>query len=566
MPFSITSNFEVTSADPLDFRYGPYATTDQATGSIDFRQRHLGLTVMITGSGTSQEYWFFPNTSSLNPKTGSGGTADVTNNNDNYVLTGTGTGIQGEANLQFNGNVLSVTGSIEMSAGTSTSGITGSLFGTASFATTASFANLIEGPGIKIRGMEISASVRSVNGQLPDANTGNVAVSLSTTYTGFSSSLSGAPSLQASSSGNITASFGNGSLWVVIGETDPQRTGSNGQTFIFTSGSVGSWVLVPNASQAANDSRYVLKAGDTMTGNLTMGSGAKLIGTASAADISFNTILSQSLKPNIGAGGISANRAEFVSGSSIEALLRELLITYVPATVSAFSLEGSNITVLNSDIVREVGHALAFDDVVFTATADNPNGRFPMSASFTASGAGSGNFNQYLVNAVGSNNDLDLGSQSVNNSQSGSVTFTLNTRNPLNSSALAARTRTITYVHPIICGLSEIDYFNNQSNQLSQDANLDKLVEVKGNKNVDFGAGGEPGYIIFAYPSSYGALTTSYDQNNFPLDFTGDYHKFDLTNQNKSSGGINWSGVTYTVYQRKIVSSPQGIYKFNWTA
>lgn len=130
----------------------------------------------------------------------------------------------------------------------------------------------------------VGGSVRTVNGASPDPTTGNVAVSITTTYTGYSSSLSGAPSLQASASGQITASFSNGALWIVTGETDPARTGSNGETYIFSSGSVGQWTFVPNYSQNAADARYLVKStGGTVSGNITLDNSAELYGTSSWA-------------------------------------------------------------------------------------------------------------------------------------------------------------------------------------------------------------------------------------------------------------------------------------------
>jgi hypothetical protein len=110
-------------------------------------------------------------------------------------------------------------------------------------------------------------------------------ISLATTYTGYSSSLDGQqPSLQASASGPITASFPNGALWIVSGETVSSRTGSNGETFLFISGAVGQWINVPNYNQAAADARYLRLAGGSMDGNITMNSNYKLVGTSSWAE------------------------------------------------------------------------------------------------------------------------------------------------------------------------------------------------------------------------------------------------------------------------------------------
>lgn len=70
---------------------------------------------------------------------GSSGGVTINNNTNNFLITATGTAntLNGEANLQFNGSTLTVTGNANIS-----SGITGSLFGTASYVTGSIFTSI----------------------------------------------------------------------------------------------------------------------------------------------------------------------------------------------------------------------------------------------------------------------------------------------------------------------------------------------------------------------------------------------------------------------------------------
>ena len=110
---------------------------------------------------------------------------------------------------------------------------------------------------------DTSSFVKSVNGILPDPTTGNANTSLTAVSTGTSASM-----LAASSSGNLD----NGEVWIIAGQTggDPvSGSGSNGESYIFDSGS-GQLYKLANTDQAENDVRYVIKSGDTMTGNLIL--------------------------------------------------------------------------------------------------------------------------------------------------------------------------------------------------------------------------------------------------------------------------------------------------------
>jgi len=143
-------------------------------------------------------------------------------------------------------------------------GITGSLQGTATYAessdfavsalgansaNTANFVTIIEGPGITVNGMEVTADVRTVNGIEADGF-GNIPLSLGTVLTGTSASL------VVSSSGAVTASIADATVWIISGDGTPAN---NGDTYIFKSGSVGQWLTIAPLDQAAGDARYARK-------------------------------------------------------------------------------------------------------------------------------------------------------------------------------------------------------------------------------------------------------------------------------------------------------------------
>ena len=116
------------------------------------------------------------------------------------------------------------------------------------------------GAGLRFDGStQIEATVRQVNGQEPNAVTGNVATALTAVETGISSSL------VASSSGAITGSILNGTVWVISGDGDATK---NGDTYIFKSGSIGQWYQISPLDEVAGDARYV-RLSATSTQNIT---------------------------------------------------------------------------------------------------------------------------------------------------------------------------------------------------------------------------------------------------------------------------------------------------------
>jgi hypothetical protein len=165
---------------------------------------------------------------------------------------------------------------------TATSGITGDLIGTA---TSASYINLVAGPGISTNGIAITASVRSINGIFP--TNGNISTTLTAVVTGTSASL-----IQ-SSSGNITSSITNGTVWIIANNT-PDTT-KNGNSYIFASGSVGQWYQLSGYDTTAYDARYLkLTPQSPLVGPLDLGTNditnvGTMFGIASSSSCVYTT-------------------------------------------------------------------------------------------------------------------------------------------------------------------------------------------------------------------------------------------------------------------------------------
>lgn len=88
---------------------------------------------------------------------------------------------------------------------------------------------------------------------------------------------------------------------------------------------------------------------------------------------------------------------------------------------------------------------------------------------------------------------------------------------------------------------------------------LTKLVQAAGNKTISLT--GTNGYIYFAYPASYGSLTSIIDQNGFNV--TPSFTKY--TANVTSSGLVNDYTISYYIYKLNSLTSPVAwSYQFNY--
>lgn len=106
---------------------------------------------------------------------------------------------------------------------------------------------------------------------------------------------------------------------------------------------------------------------------------------------SFSQNLSQDLTPNQNVGAITSGDT-FLEGSSVESILRSMLITYIEPSLGGLNLNNGSLTISNS--TRDVGESFTIDSATFSAGVDNPNGDFPQSASLSCTGADIGSFSE----------------------------------------------------------------------------------------------------------------------------------------------------------------------------
>jgi len=265
---------------------------------------------------------------------------------------------------------------------------------------------------------------------------------------------------------------------------------------------------------------------------------------ANSSSISANTILQTGITSNATVGGATAPRT-FTAGTSLETIIRTMLVTYIAPTIGNFTLLNGGTSVLSSNAVVEVSSSYTFNTASFTAVADDPNGRYAYSASFTASGASTGNFNYFFGNNVlGSSNNLGLGdSQIVNNSTNGTVTFTLRGINP-ETNAIISQSRTATYVYPYYYGMSAVDY----STTGNVSASLTQLTQAQGTKTVSIT--GSNAYVYFCQPAAYADLTSIKDGNGFEV--LSSFTKYTRT-QDGAPG--KWAGISYDIYRSNTLTN-----------
>jgi hypothetical protein len=212
MAIETTLNFYPYFPGNIDSRLGPYSSSAHAAGSIESIYRYVGMTVFISSSTETEEYWW----------------KDGINNNQLILKTGSG-----QIYYAGDGIVISPENYISASLGV----------------------------GLEFDNDDkIQATVRTVNLQGP--TNGNISLSITNTITGPSSSLSGSPFfLPDTYSPRPPVS---GTIFVVSGETGP-TVNKNGEAYIFVTSSTqaGSWQQIFGFNETSADLRYVRLSSDT---------------------------------------------------------------------------------------------------------------------------------------------------------------------------------------------------------------------------------------------------------------------------------------------------------------
>lgn len=344
--------------------------------------------------------------------------------------------------------------------------------------------------------------------------------------------------------GNTTALTINTGSFMITGS-------ASGSTLTFTKGDGSTFDLLVSGSGGGTD--VVANPGGTGSALTTIQIGSdvfEISGSGGSAD------LLQQLVSNQTVGAISPGTS-FTAGSSIENLLRTMLITDIPAAISGLNVKNGSSTITLGTL--EVNTALTFDTVSFAATADSPDGNFPVTSSFAASGATTGDFTFSLGNGpVAASNNLDLGGTRTLETptfpgNSKTTTLTLSSKNPKNGAALTT-SRTATFVYPLYYGNSTTDF----STTGNVEGTLTKSVQTKpSQKSVALNFTGE--FIYFCYPAVYGDLTSILDGNGFET--IGAFTKY---TRNQDGAAAGWSGRSYNIYKSGVTSVPNQTFIFKF--
>jgi hypothetical protein len=276
-------------------------------------------------------------------------------------------------------------------------------------------------------------------------------------------------------------------------------------------------------------------------------SGQLFYGTSSAGG---GAVLLENLLTNVTVGGSDAGTL-YNAGTLLEAILRDILTDYFPPTIGDITLTIAPglPNFVGPLVYRQVSQSLQFDTTEFPATFSNPGALYAYSASFTASGADIGNFRTYFGDDVlADNNSFPFGgTQTINCSSSKNVTFAIKGIDP-SSSAVITSTATLSYIYPIFYGMSTTDYSTSLTSNLASNTQLTTLVEAEGTKDLLLNNTNR--FIYFAYPSSYGFLSSIKDlSTNFEyLGSSPAFINYTMSSQS-GSAAASWFGQTYRVYQ-----------------
>ena len=279
----------------------------------------------------------------------------------------------------------------------------------------------------------------------------------------------------------------------------------------------GSLNFIPPTQATLTDNLILV---DQTTGNFK--TGLKLnqatVLSASYALTSSYAALVQTLTSNQNVGGISSGDT-FISGSSIEALLRELLISYIEPTISSLviRLDGSNI----STATRDVNQSFTCNTSSLSATVDSPNGNFPVSASITSSGADIGTQQIYLSNTTSGTNVFPLGSILTINraSSAGTVTFTVNTKSQTTVDTQSTSTSFSFLYRNYLAASSTVISDNATAQSVIDTGTVTSQLDTNiiwaatctsENTNVS-------NFTYIIYPATYGDLTSVIQDNAFEV-------------------------------------------------
>jgi hypothetical protein len=284
---------------------------------------------------------------------------------------------------------------------------------------------------------------------------------------------------------------------------------ASGQLYTTASSALGGGGTTINTGSFVTTSSFNNFTSSYTTGSFTGSFTGLLFGTASQSVTSSNTVSQNTILTNQTVGGLASGTTLPV-GTGLESILRTILVTYIPPTLSSLvmRLGGSNI----STAARDVGDFFTTNTASFSATTDNPNGIFPISSSFTASGADIGTQTFYFGNNVLSiTNTLGIGSTYTINKATvnGTVTFTVNGRRSDTGAAITGTTTSIQFQWRNYLAASSTIPTTNPTAQTVVNASVTSTLDTDRVWTATCTAANDTvgNFTYIIYPASYGDLS-----------------------------------------------------------
>lgn len=231
--------------------------------------------------------------------------------------------------------------------------------------------------------------------------------------------------------------------------------------------------------------------------------------SASMADSASAVLLNANLLTNQTVGGLSSGTS-FNSGSSLETILRNILITYIPPTLSSLTVKSGGSTI--STAARDVGNSFTINSASFNATADNPTLIFPLSASFTGSNTDIGTITHFFGdNILSTSNTLSVGNSYIINrvTSPGTVTFTVNGRRSDTNALITGASTNISFLWRNYLAASSTVVTNDATAQTVVNATVQSVLDSDRGWTATCTSANDTlgNFTYILYPASYGNLS-----------------------------------------------------------
>ena len=220
-------------------------------------------------------------------------------------------------------------------------------------------------------------------------------------------------------------------------------------------------------------------------------------------------ILNSTLLTNQTVGGV-ASGASYPTGTPLETIVRNILVTYIPPSFN--TLRARNGTTTLSTGTYEIGTTFTVNNFTATIVADNPNGNPPTNGTISVSGAqtGNGNIQTGLTLTIGTYTSPTFTATNYTRNTNGSVTFTISGLDA--NSVLRSTTQSYSF--------QSYNYFGGASTVVSSDATATSVRDIIKNQRKAFDTDrawsttgttqtNDPAnFTYIMYPASYGDLTS----------------------------------------------------------